>query len=1192
MAEGMPSPERPTFVPKTPEQLQRDSRNLNLQKVKDYKAPFEVPQAAVENPQSFIREIKELRQNPDALKDSPYARYEEYVKALRQLRKSQRWHQGYYGEGGVAVQIEQVRQSQDLTRQQKQEKIDNLQSNIGGSLVTVREGSLRENYLETVGFAPHLAREVLVEKFNRVPAWSDEKPVFTDQEISRGLQNEQGFLEVLNTGLDRQPGAVYKAPRYLLQILPPERVKGLIEKAGVQGNGFVSNFKDIKSLFTPEEQRAHIDAQLRGDYNPYQVLSLFQNPDAVRLYQPEEVHNIVVNSFKRGHAGIQPDEAEYYLNNGVISKDDLKEIVLHQVRNLGDIMRLPDVLPLLPDPNNLTDIKAAILDTYTARATGENAGRLYWVKDMFTPEEMSQMVKSIALRDRSANTLRETEHFEDLITPEEYAPVLREVLATPGLELDGVAVEHVLKAKGLTEDEKERFVDQLISTNRASLILDREGDGFWGFSDEVVRNRVAKKVLLSCDTRLAAEHFRTAWGGGWEHKVGAQTTLEIMDGARLSETASWIYQLKNMGHRLESVDPDYLNRFLEKHKDANAAALLSVLPTVVGHLPDERRPGYIQDLIRANPVAALIMSSRTIIQEEGENVFEKAGIPPVTPEQIMQLVQADTDRLSFAPKALREFVRQYQSQIPLEEQKALLIETMSIYRAVGFIKALGLEGNFKQVQAQRELPLSSEKELVSTYYCLALLKDRHPEAFANLSGLGNSLEESKVVLFNQLSQLVGVDRQLNQEEIARFFGVMETPVPFMMYMLQYEKSPAHRELLKNIFESIVAGKFSEWKFGPATQEGLDGLKQANLIPEGLSLEQYLAWRNDGQTTLFESLATDTETTANAISTYIQGNVHHLHIEETMESLLDKYPDQDLFVSVQSEMGVIGQGLATTNRELSDLRKSGSVDANRITELEGEKIRLENARKELLRARKILRLASLKPNEVASGFLLEGKDGKQRGDSIDKVLGELREVSAEEDRFVYDEVQNMFTSLRTTSNEKQNLLCTDSSDPKVWIEIGEKPVASCQSYDNGGYNECLVAYTDPNTKILVLRNEKGNIIGRSIFRLLTSSNGNPALHIERVYSSSTSKGVLRSMFARAYQKATEMGLPLLISEQSQDEGGGEKQFEIADGYQATKVDYSLISKASRAPKVYVDSAGGLTYGGNYEMKDLLEVQKAA
>lgn len=95
-----------------------------------------------------------------------------------------------------------------------------------------------------------------------------------------------------------------------------------------------------------------------------------------------------------------------------------------------------------------------------------------------------------------------------------------------------------------------------------------------------------------------------------------------------------------------------------------------------------------------------------------------------------------------------------------------------------------------------------------------------------------------------------------------------------------------------------------------------------------------------------------------------------------------------------------------------------------------------------------------------------------------------------------------------------------------------------------------------------------------------------------FASATSKGVLRSMFARASQKAEEMGLPLLVSEQSQDEGGIEKETQLAEGYKTKKVDYSLVSKSSRAPKVYVDSAGGVSSSGEFVIKDLMEVQKAA
>jgi len=68
----------------------------------------------------------------------------------------------------------------------------------------------------------------------------------------------------------------------------------------------------------------------------------------------------------------------------------------------------------------------------------------------------------------------------------------------------------------------------------------------------------------------------------------------------------------------------------------------------------------------------------------------------------------------------------------------------------------------------------------------------------------------------------------------------------------------------------------------------------------------------------------------------------------------------------------------------------------------------------------------------------------------------------------------------------------------------------------------------------------------------------------------------------------MGVPLLISKQSQGEEGIELDVQIAEGFSLTDVDYSLYSFASRAPYVYVDSAGGESQNGVYTMNNLAEI----
>jgi len=238
------------------------------------------------------------------------------------------------------------------------------------------------------------------------------------------------------------------------------------------------------------------------------------------------------------------------------------------------------------------------------------------------------------------------------------------------------------------------------------------------------------------------------------------------------------------------------------------------------------------------------------------------------------------------------------------------------------------------------------------------------------------------------------------------------------------------------------------------------------------------------------------------------------------------------------------------------------------------------------------LISLRPQEVASGRLLEGEDLKKQGERLEQVILKLQQVIPEEGQFVLSRIRGVLEDYHNQTDEKQNLLCTDSSDPKVTLEVGENPVGSCQSYATGSENKCLLGYTDPNSKVLVLRNERGKIVARSIFRLLSTPQGDPSLHVERIYSSIASSGVDRALYTHAMKKAKQMNVPLYISSQAQDENGISSEVLLPDGMQTEPVDYSLLSHTSRAPFVYVDSAGGRRSWGKYEVKNIVKVNESA
>ena len=307
---------------------------------------------------------------------------------------------------------------------------------------------------------------------------------------------------------------------------------------------------------------------------------------------------------------------------------------------------------------------------------------------------------------------------------------------------------------------------------------------------------------------------------------------------------------------------------------------------------------------------------------------------------------------------------------------------------------------------------------------------------------------------------------------------------------------------------------------------------------------------------------------------------------TLTSEIASY--DDLLQSMTERIRQAGQDLHGVNQQLNIARRGNPVLLEEYTRLKEEK---ETERKDLIKARNIIRLMTLSPQEILQGTFLEGKDKKQRGESLFKLLEQLKMESVSDDQFIYDEVKRLFEQVQSSDSSAQNLYCTDSSNPKVMLEIGETPVNSCQHYDDGSYSGCLMGYSEPNTKILIVRNERGSIIARSIFRLLTDSNGLPALHVERIYSSFAGKSIPRVIYTRALKKAEEMGISVVVSKRAETEQGAIEEAQEASSFLLVTYPDKLVSKASRAPRVYVDSAGG-SNTGSYELTDLLEIKRAA
>lgn len=625
---------------------------------------------------------------------------------------------------------------------------------------------------------------------------------------------------------------------------------------------------------------------------------------------------------------------------------------------------------------------------------------------------------------------------------------------------------------------------------------------------------------------------------------------------------------------------DYVWQFLNKVKTETPYFILENLSKVINYVPREEREKFIMDIIMAAPPVAYFLNSE--IQKY---------MPEMTSQKILEVAQGDSERMQYAPKTLTEIYKRVAKMPNVSEAEPLLREAFDLYESINSIQNKGYDSAFKKIKNTEDISQKMESRVLETFKCLAMLSEAEGAINQERVEKINGISDAEHILFQQLSERMNLGREITKEDSERFMAEMETPVPFLTYYLQYEKSPAHKKILSEMFDAILNGTYNEWKYGSPTEEGLQEMKDKKLLPEFLTLEQYISWQQDDSTDLFESLASDSEMVSREIRRIILDNTEHIK-----NSVLEKWSDnpETGLNELAKELANLGQESALVNKELGLLRKTDlALDpegAKRAEMLARRKEELETQKRMLVTGRSILRILNLLPQEISGGYLLEGTDRKKKGDKILSVLDGLKRNIPEEGQFVLENISKVLDQFKNQGQTKQNLRCIDSSRPKHLFEIGAKPVSSCQHYGHGSRNDCLLGYSEPGTKILILENEQGNIVARSVFRILSKTNGEPGGHTERIYASSASFGIARSIYTHASKKGELGKISIYTSRSNQDEEGVETGVTIPSGFDFVRTTEKLHSQNSRAPKVYVDSAGGARSFGKYTIEDLLEIKK--
>ncbi len=302
-------------------------------------------------------------------------------------------------------------------------------------------------------------------------------------------------------------------------------------------------------------------------------------------------------------------------------------------------------------------------------------------------------------------------------------------------------------------------------------------------------------------------------------------------------------------------------------------------------------------------------------------------------------------------------------------------------------------------------------------------------------------------------------------------------------------------------------------------------------------------------------------------------------------------------SLKGQIGSIGESVGRLNKNLQSLR---ALEQSELTDAEISRITAEVAQLKSQQSKSQIQLAIISILNTRS--ILTSTTEALTTEQSESIIKESKKHIATLARLLTDEQTNglitqlnsEIAALESGSSPAAKITISDKSDPRTTIEVGERPVGSCQSYRTGEYRECLMSFFNQNTKIIIVENENGKPIARAVLRLLDSAQQGggelePCLFLETVYSAVGQDAVSDAIISHAAQKAKQLGIPLLISSKSQNEQGEFVSVEESESFKFTPSRTQLISRGSRAPYIYSDALGG-SRKGKYKISGLSEVQQ--
>jgi len=327
----------------------------------------------------------------------------------------------------------------------------------------------------------------------------------------------------------------------------------------------------------------------------------------------------------------------------------------------------------------------------------------------------------------------------------------------------------------------------------------------------------------------------------------------------------------------------------------------------------------------------------------------------------------------------------------------------------------------------------------------------------------------------------------NLEELLKS-GLFEI-VPSLAGKYEGKNEVEVKNLLRTITAHIIEGDFKSWRYANERSE-------AQLA--GLTEEQKEFWKGTLEPITIDIELPEDEKGRRADELKAAQEI----IRNAKEHILDSKHDFDF----SKERA---QTLAAKVNELTERIKSAtSEDEKKRLALEKRVVQAEAT---LING--VLEIENATPRSFTrERMLIQARELRERITELNLPLAGLD----------IEQIEKIFTV-----GDIKSVTAYESDDALTLLRVGVEPQETCQSWRNGGFNECLLAYVaDSNKKVLNVADGEGRIVARSIVKLTNQRDENDfesktqrkTLLVEKPYSLLPNSEVYRAFVRVLLTKA--------------------------------------------------------------------------